>query len=299
MDLVTIKCASSRSIPALPISQSPTMPVTIDHTAYPGIMDLIVDNVCHRTLVTLRTTCRDMDVRVRRLMADAVLDLPTLRGPVTLHTRRGRQRQLPFLPGLVRALESANDATVGRFTAMHTLRRHVEYRTDTRPAHTVVDFIDVGVHAPHAIMRTSVSAHRCVMHFRYDPSSTDDLCLRVMVQHDGVREWVFVLEPATPAPPEWPPAFLFSALACALWDWDGRDGVCVTLVGGHWATADELWADMVQGFTHGRGARPAFVQRPELAPLAVAASRLLTRDAWLEELGERSDVEATWPVARI
>ncbi|WOO81818.1 uncharacterized protein LOC62_04G005336 [Vanrija pseudolonga] len=260
------------------------MSVTLDHTSYPAIMDLIVAQASPSTLITLRATCRDMNARIRRLMVDAVLHRPTPGGNLALHTRHDG-RQLPFLPAYVRTLELAHDVDIGAFTGLHTLCRSGGFTTGTHPAHSVVDFLDVGVFASQSAMRTRVHTHRCVMHFRYDPTSTDDLCLRVMVQHEGVREWVFVLQPSTTATPEWPPAFLLSTLATALWDWDGEKPVSLTVVGGHWSTGKELWADMVHGFTLGRGERPVFIRRPELVFSAIGATRLLTFDAWLEELG--------------
>ncbi|WOO81828.1 uncharacterized protein LOC62_04G005346 [Vanrija pseudolonga] len=318
---------------------------TLDHTAYPDILDRIIDLSPPEALASLRLAsryCRDRATAA--LLSHAVLEPRWLEAAVPpwhsddasswpyLFSLKGRW--LPYLPHLVRTLDVRSDnhpseELSGEFTSLDTLRRMRGAYADpyddfgdprgfTYPpffqpsAATVVDFVeapfgytpglDIAVHA----------SERYILHV--DLIRTDEeshgLSIRNALQ---TPNFTLVLWARDREPLEFPRYILFEALFHFTRDLDAETPLCFTVVGLEdmlpepnskyvWGrgenTQESLWDGLMAFLADECGhctPRAAFWDDPVLAEEVGRGFRVLSREQWWEELGDRRELVGVWP----
>ncbi|WOO81740.1 uncharacterized protein LOC62_04G005261 [Vanrija pseudolonga] len=149
---------------------------SLDHTAYPNIIDTIINAAPLATLLALRGTCRTFRDRIDRHMFYHV-ELDNLEGGevclVTANTafQPTPTRHLPFRASRVRVADQVSQTPAPvithnpftAFTKLHTLRRR-EYSVWADDAFcftevkTLVDFIDIKIYIPDHELSTKLMA---------------------------------------------------------------------------------------------------------------------------------------------
>ncbi|WOO76665.1 uncharacterized protein LOC62_01G000290 [Vanrija pseudolonga] len=175
----------------------------IDHTAYPDVLDEIIELAPPQALVRLRATSRDFCTRADRVLlrhvvyawrsdakgnqhADLLAPFTRSRPPQD-GGQRGERAVLPLKPECVEVLDLVNawpapmpSTLLDRFTSLHTLRRmgagllsRSADRTVVYPARTVADFYAIDDFRPGA----GVSNIPVVP----DPHYASDACTRYVL----------------------------------------------------------------------------------------------------------------------
>lgn len=232
---------------------------TIDHTAYPLIVDLVLWYASPQVLLAFRLTSKAFQRRVDAPFAHVLLkpraapkkgSLRDTASPVTLSTASSPPRPLPWFPFAIGVLDHWTDRGLHRrrlehAPSLHTLRRFdnailIDTVGVEKLGLTLVDFIDVtqwewlaSINLP-----TPTGTTRSIMHLKYDFSMENVLFTQLQVTNSNSwahgPEFVFVLWP-TDDPVEDEPAagrleFLYSAILSSLAGWDGEE-ISITVVG--------------------------------------------------------------------
>ncbi|KAL1412305.1 hypothetical protein Q8F55_000049 [Vanrija albida] len=233
--------------------------VALDHTAYPGLIDMIVAYSTVPALAALRAASRAFKARIdAHLLSHAELyffpvtrSVPELRHAIPGLTLPGSTPiphtselpRLPFAPGIVQTLDvvlplSVRKAIAEAYTSLHTLRRlqcplQEDEDDGFRPSHTLIDFVTLPTgHLAWCQLPPGVT--RYIAHLKYDEyQGRGDYGIEISEQVVSVREVVFVLCPTRtinepPGPMEW----LFQIVQNTVLDCNMEaEGFSVTLVG--------------------------------------------------------------------
>ncbi|KAL1412312.1 hypothetical protein Q8F55_000056 [Vanrija albida] len=294
------------------------MPAQIDHTAFPDLMDGIVAAASPSVLLVLRSTSKEFQERVDRLLSHAAL-VPSqgAHSPVlAVPTNPGRH--LPYLVNRVNTLDlmtmPPSDFTVAPFNRLHTIRRanggwDASGIRRSRSIRTVVEFVDirqwldavpVGMQRPKVFLFLSLPIYNlsCVIvHIKYDPTLLTHLLL-TQIEFLGLRaasgsNFTIVLWP-TPsennAPINRSIGFLRNILR-ALTDSTRVTNVTVTIVGLESAPKRQRLSshkidDYRSRLTNGNAA-------------LANAFRLISLEQWWKELGDEKDTLGVWPQAAL
>ncbi|KAL1412315.1 hypothetical protein Q8F55_000059 [Vanrija albida] len=260
--------------------------VTIDHTAHPHILDLVLTYAPPKALLALRATSKEFQRRVDAPFAHAVLKAErtatgyneALSIRMVLTTATSPPRPLPWFPFAIQTLDQYGQRHApsggpnrpqrdpARLTRLHTLRRFDGAFIPPEPAPvpqgtTVVDFVNVTDYARVASLSlcTPPGTARSITHLKYDQTAANVLFspLRVHSGPQHPREMVFVLWP-TGGPDgddkaaAGPLGFLYQAVLWSLQHPPGAN-VSVTVVGMETAdeehrdsSPEELWDHMLE-----------------------------------------------------
>lgn len=308
--------------------------MSLDHTAYPALIDTIISHAGVEALAALRATSRTFKSLIdTHLLAHAELyyfpvtrTAPELRHAVpglTLPVNTSipvssSLPRLPFAPDVVTTLDivlplSVPQTTVAAYTSLHTLRRlqcplQEEEDDGFRPSATLVDFVTLPV-GHLAWCQLPPGVERYVAHLKYDEyQGRGDYGTEVSEQVVDVREVVFVLCPTRtvdepPGPMEW----LFQVIQNTILDCDmDGEGFSVTLVGAERAFEPPEGEDASTAahFDAIKALLRAYITRTleadgsesvsDFADDVLCALRLVTLDQWWDELGDRREIEGVW-----
>ncbi|WOO81816.1 uncharacterized protein LOC62_04G005334 [Vanrija pseudolonga] len=299
-----------------PTPAPPTTPtVTLNHTAYPYIIDTIVANCSFDALLALRRTSKTFLARCNAILLDHA-KFNTRDGPSfpsghddelnMLLSARFPGRRVPPAPQYIRTLDLVGHGLIWLttpvgFTKLETLRRmQGAWRTDGfSPSTAVVDFLDFST-MPHFCRHIHIPAGpiRSVIHFRYNLNFLRQKYVFPTVKNNGTVEDVTIVLWPTQASAQ-PKGFLVSLILSLVkgWDMTAVKGA-ITLVGmdredGGGMAAANLWDMVEQVSSHPRfstmtgGHLVSDANRP--------TTRFLTREEWWTELGDRKAVEGEWP----
>lgn len=266
--------------------------MSIDHTAYPHLIDTIIAQCDIPTLLSFRGTSRPFLARVNGvLLSHAALRPWPADGSsdaFVLTTIATPARRLPFVPASVRTLDLVSDRAVPpdlvrQFTTLRTLRRRRSaYAFPSPAADTVVDFIPC--YGSKERVRLNIPpAQKAIIHLKYVHASVPTFDVRVDA---SLRELVVVL---------WPPeadrakdpvgaaASLAASLARALDRWNRRLELTIVGLEQFDPAARRCMPRQMPFFRENRGIEVLFL-----------GVRMVTLDEWWGEIGERKDVEGVW-----
>lgn len=208
----------------LDIYNPPTMPTTLDHTAHPYVIDLIIASTTLQTQLAIRTTCRTLRDRVDTLLASHVVVVPIERtndarlyrpshtnpftvGPAIL--RVPGTSCLRFPPGVGSTLDILSEPpgvdlvpgiVLSQFSRVTTVRRFGSAAI-TRPfsaleqVHTIVDCIQHGREDEPPEIRYLANVKRHVIHFLWDEGGPSSLHRPRNVEDVALDELFLVLWP--------------------------------------------------------------------------------------------------------
>ncbi|KAL1412278.1 hypothetical protein Q8F55_000022 [Vanrija albida] len=273
---------------------------TIDHTAYPAIIDAILAHTDVRGLMALRTTSKAFKQRVdAQLFPRAVFHARGSSGGYVLTDPAGAP--LPFAPSGVRVLDLPGelaDGPVGywsSFSSLEALRRAGGTVTDRRSAAfapaTVVDWYDVppgpGVRGQYIYLPPTTQ--RYVLHISWRGARPE--AIPRVKGADGLREVVIVR-------PERAPPQLVAQLSHQFLPlmYDGGE---LTIVGQDVSIYEldespEGMREWLAAQLRTQLMRKSTAQ-PRKVDAAMARFRWLSLAEWLAELGDTAKMESTWP----
>lgn len=265
---------------------------TIDHTAYPYIMDMVISECSTLALLRFRATCRRLRDRADSiLLKHAVLTLDDTARPPKIRLSTPEGERLPLRPELVRVLDipclwdgEALVPHLKRFTAVHTLRRSgraanlpsaclPSVRTTIDSQSTQDPNIYHSAHVPH-------STTRYVYHHRMDSPHMPATHMHSSGLHAGVRDCVMVYHPPPAEVRRCPPRrqlqrFLSLLLTC---DDMLEAGGSLTIVG-----TEAVLTPMPDGL-HGVMAAVVPSYAAGVRDFSGRQTRTLTMEQWLSEL---------------
>ncbi|KAL1411925.1 hypothetical protein Q8F55_002912 [Vanrija albida] len=293
------------------------MPATIDRTAYPSIIDLIIEYAPVGALVALRSTSRAFRARLPLHAQLELKESQSKHSPFFLTDPSGAQ--LPddaYLEG-VRVVDIITPGTLpftkrtecrNRLYSTPTVRRmngaYTDFVGQLPEAHTLVDFVRVPGHPPctpsldlRDVIRTYVTsgATRYVLHIDLDDTWAADPIPSYReveaynLDWDSLREVVFVFWlPRGEMMNQW---LVYKAAGRAVTRWHDTTRLSVTIVGLERA-ADPPTIDTVYcALTTAICLPPYLNYSREIR----SALRMLTIEEWWEELGDRKEIEGVWP----
>ncbi|WOO81811.1 uncharacterized protein LOC62_04G005330 [Vanrija pseudolonga] len=308
--------------------------MSLDHTAYPALIDTIISHAGVPALAALRATSKAFKSRIDAyLLAHAELYyFPVTRtAPELRHAVPGltlplntpipvlsELPRLPFAPEAVTTLDvvlplSVRRAIATAYSSLHTLRRlqcplQEDEDDGFRPSHTLVDFVTLPV-GHLAWCQLPPGVKRYIAHLKYDEyQGHGDYGTEISEQVVSVREVVFVLCPTRkvdepPGPMEW----LFQVLQNTVLDCDmDAEVFSVTLVGAERAfeppegedASTAAHFDAIKDLLREYITRSLEADGPtsveEFADDVLRALRLVTLDDWWAELGNRQEIEGVW-----
>lgn len=242
-------------------------------------------------------------------------------------------RRLPYLPHLVHTLdvrrsEHPSEEISNEFTALHTLRRmHDAYDDpynargepkglDHKPffqpsAVTVVDFVEEAF-CEHNVYADTIdialhARESYILHVNLTP--TTDVLPTVNIRN-ALHTPNFTLVVWHGDPIEFPRYVLYWALFGFTRELSPQTELCLTVVGLEdtypdpyatdvWGrgknTQESLWDGFMAFLADEYSPRAAFWDDPVLAEQVGRRFRVLSREQWWEELGDRKEVVGVWP----
>lgn len=306
------------------------MPVTIDHRAYPDIIDLIVQYAPPAALLALRGASKEYLHRINRLAEHAALEKTgSALNPDSTAVAYGSGlaysclsspgRRVPRLPGAAKVLdlvlptEYYEHFELARFNDVHTLRRiRGAWDLDTLESfpsvRTVVDFIDfLPDYCPPQAVRIPPGTSHYVAHVRYDQPEAGDL-FAVCNEHVRNLDVDIVLWPRAPAdgdgkPPSPPLRLINLTINRILEYWTGATTVTITVVGLDAIAAqkrdyspDDLFEEMLEvARSRHLDWSDHWLFNSQLTDIVRRSIRFKTLEEWWEGLGARKEVEGVWP----
>ncbi|KAL1412300.1 hypothetical protein Q8F55_000044 [Vanrija albida] len=196
------------------------MAPTLDHTAYPYIIDEIIAFAPLASLLQLRGTSQSFRARINALLFDhAELRISNRHPRVrALHVPKGRKFAgacIPWIPSLVHTLDVDVRTTRDRgakngplpFTALRSIRRFGLPKGNGTPRltlpdmpGTVVDYIDLSEQGPYQSVRFEGAGERQIVHLCWNELVRTSKHYAVLPGKAWPAELVFVLWPvARPA----------------------------------------------------------------------------------------------------
>ncbi|WOO81822.1 uncharacterized protein LOC62_04G005340 [Vanrija pseudolonga] len=304
------------------------MTITIDHQAFPQIIDLIVQYAPPGALLAQRAASKEFLHRINRLAEHAVLEkTSSALSPdstavayddgILYSCLSSPGRRMPPLPSAAKVLdlvlptEYYDHDRLDRFTAIHTLRRirgawDLETLESFPTVRTVVDFIDfLPRYCPPQALRIPPGTSHYVAHVRYDQPEAGDL-FAVCNEHVRNLDVDIVLWPTCPVDgnPLPPPLRLITLTINRILEyWTGDTMVTITIVGldtipsqkrGY--SPNDLFKEILE-VARGRHLDYSdhWLFNTELTETVRRSIRLKTLDEWWKGLGDRKDVEGVWP----